>query len=232
MQVHSLPPTWGSLALLCVAAYLVGSIPFGLLVGRLRGLDLRREGSGNIGAANAFRTLGAAGGIAVLVLDYVKGLVPVLLTGTVFPAATVPPPEPCAATASVLVGMMCIVGHNNSLYLRFQGGKGIATTFGVITGLSFWAALTAALVWLLAVIVTRYASVGSLVAMLSIPVTLTFQHAPWQYVIFGTVAFVLACVRHRSNLARLVSGEETRFFGRGSKPSPRVPDHPPESSAP
>lgn len=217
MHVHTLPPTWGTLMLLCAAAYLVGSIPFGLVVGRLAGVDLRREGSGNIGAANAFRTLGPAGGLAVLALDYAKGLLPVLLTEHLFPPPGAGAMPPCSATACVLVGVACIVGHNNSLYLGFRGGKGIATTFGVITGLSFWSALAAAVVWFITVGITRYASVASLAAMLTLPIALAWLHAPWQYIIFGTLAFVLAAVRHKGNLARLVRGEEPPMFGRGRK---------------
>lgn len=206
-----LSATWPSLLLLCAAAFLVGSIPFGLVIGWVaRGVDLRAVGSGNIGAANAFRTLGPALGVTVLLLDAAKGWAPVTLAGTMF-ALLGRAGGPEAATAQVLVGLSAIVGHNNSVYLGFKGGKGIATMFGVLLALSPAATLTAALTWLGALALTRYASVASLAAATSIPVWFMASGAPAPHVYFGVLSCALAFVRHRKNLQNLIQGREPRF---------------------
>lgn len=215
-----LSATWSSLLLICAAAFLIGSIPFGLVVGQLAcGVDLRRIGSGNIGAANAFRTLGPALGVIVLLLDAVKGWVPVTLAGTMF-AMLGGAGGPGAATAQVLVGLSAIVGHNNSIYLGFKGGKGIATMFGVLLAISPTATFTAALTWLAALALTRYASVASLAAATSIPLWFVMNGAPAPHVCFGVLACVLAFVRHRTNLRNLARGREPRF---GAPKPPETP---------
>lgn len=209
-----LSASWPSLLLLCVAAFLVGSIPFGLVVGRLvKGVDLRQVGSGNIGAANAFRTLGPVLGVIVLLLDGLKGYLPVTLTATMF--NLLGGGCPGAATAAVLVGLAAIVGHNNSIYLGFKGGKGIATMFGVLLALSPPATLFAALTWAIVMGVTRYASLSSLSAATSIPLFFMWTQAPRAYVMFGMLACLLAFVRHRSNIRNLMSGRELRLGSSG-----------------
>lgn len=216
--------SWPSLALLCAAAFLVGSIPFGLLVGRvLRGVDLRHVGSGNIGAANAFRSLGPFYGVLVLLLDAVKGFLPVLLAGRMF-ALLSAGQGPAPATAEVWVGLCAIVGHNNSVFLGFKGGKGIATMFGVLLALSPPATLIAALVWGGVIALTRYASVASLAAATSIPLTFMAYGAPTAHVVFGMLACVLAYWRHRGNLANLAQGRELRIGG--AQAAPRETPHP------
>ena len=209
-----LSASWPSLIMLCMAAFLVGSIPFGLVVGQLvKGVDLRKVGSGNIGAANAFRTLGPVLGVGVLLLDALKGYVPVILAGRMFAmfAMFAPQHVPGPHAAEVVVGLCAIIGHNNSIYLGFKGGKGIATMFGVILALSPTATLFAALTWGCVMATTRYASLSSLCAATSIPLYLMFTHAPTAYVMFGMLSCVLAFVRHRTNIQNLVSGRELRF---------------------
>lgn len=210
-----------SLMLLCAAAFLVGSIPFGLVVGRLvKGVDLRQVGSGNIGAANAFRALGPVLGALVLLLDGLKGYLPVKLTGCMFALLAHDGPSPAAA--QVIVGLAAIVGHNNSIYLGFKGGKGIATMFGVLLALSPAATLFAAVTWGLVVGATRYASLGSLSAATSIPLYFIFTRAPVPYVLFGVLACALAFVRHRSNICNLLTGRELRL-GAHVDPDDEVP---------
>ena len=215
-----LAPSWPTLLLLCAAAFLVGSIPFGLVVGRLRGVDLRALGSGNIGAANAFRTLGAGAGLVVLLLDGAKGWGCVTLAGALFALPGASDGAPSPALAQVLVGLSAIVGHNNSIYLGFKGGKGIATMFGVLLALSPTATGVAAVTWLTVLVLTRYASVASLAAAASIPLCFAWHGAPMAWLGFGIVAFVMALVRHRSNLVNLAQGREPRFG---------TPKHPPSS---
>jgi glycerol-3-phosphate acyltransferase PlsY len=188
--------------LLVVAAYVVGAIPFGLLVVRaVTGHDIRKEGSGNIGATNVFRTAGPALGIGVLVLDLLKGLLPVLVARRLgVPPATL-----------VFVGLAAIAGHNWSLFLGGKGGKGIATSYGVLLALSPMAGILAGLIWIAVVVATRYASLASLLGMLAVPVVIGVRREPPAYLAFGIVAVVFAFYRHRANITRLLRGEELRL---------------------
>ena len=190
---------------LIVLAYLIGALPTGLILVRLlRGEDIRRHGSRNIGAANVLRVAGPAVAAAVLLVDVLKGLVPVLLA---LRAGLAP-------WAVVAAGLAAIAGHNWSPFLGFRGGKGIATSFGVLVGLSLPSALVAAGIWLAAVGVTRFSSLGSLLAAVSVPTTLWRLHTPPEYVVFGIVASLFAIYRHRANIQRLVAGTELRITDR------------------
>jgi glycerol-3-phosphate acyltransferase PlsY len=193
-----------TLALL-VLAYFIGALPTGLILVRvLRGEDIRRHGSGNIGTVNVLRVAGPAVAATVLLVDVLKGLIPVLLALR----AGVGP------WAVVACGLAAIAGHNWSVFLGFTGGKGIATSFGVLVGLSAPAAVVAAIVWLIAVAITRFASLGSLLAVVSVPITLWRLRAPPEYVGFGIIAALFALYRHRVNIQRLVAGTELRITDR------------------
>ena len=188
-----------------IVSYLIGAIPTGLIVVRLlTGEDIRRHGSGNIGTVNVLRVAGPATAIVVLAVDIVKGLVPVLLAVRAGAPAWV----------VVLGGLAAIAGHNWSVFLRFQGGKGVATSFGVLLGLSWSAAAVAAAVWIVTVAVTRYASLGSLLAVVSVPITLWRLRQPDEYVSFGVIAALFAIYRHRANLQRLAAGTELHITDR------------------
>lgn len=188
-----------------IGSYLIGAIPTGLIVVRLlSGEDIRRHGSGNIGTVNVLRVAGPATAVVVLAVDIVKGLVPILL------ALRAEAP----AWVVVLGGLAAIAGHNWSIFLGFQGGKGIATSFGVMLGLSWAAAAVAAAVWLVTVAVTRYSSLGSLLAVVSVPITLWRLRQPEEYVSFGVIAALFAIYRHRANLQRLVAGTELHITDR------------------
>lgn len=188
-----------------VVSYLVGAIPTGLIVVRLlTGEDIRRHGSGNIGTVNVLRVAGAGTAAVVLVVDILKGLLPVL-----FAAAMT-----SSAWTVVLAGLAAIAGHNWSVFLKFQGGKGIATSFGVLFGLSWPAAAVAAAVWILTVAITRYSSLGSLLGVVSVPITLWRLRQPEEYVYFGIIAALLAVYRHRANIQRLVAGTELHITDR------------------
>jgi glycerol-3-phosphate acyltransferase PlsY len=199
---------WSYLALL-IAAYLLGSVPYGYLAGRCCGKDLRREGSGNIGATNALRVLGKPWGYAVFFLDFCKGFLPVLIlqmTGV---------PEPLMVGCAVLL----IVGHNFPVWLQFKGGKGIATSAGVILALFPPVVLGSALTgWILLFFATRYVSVASIAAalLISISALVLWWMDALSTLLLG-VAFVLtimALARHRGNIVRLCRGEESKFTGR------------------
>lgn len=195
--------------LLVLGAYVLGSVPTGLwLVRWVRGVDVREHGSGNIGTANVYRVAGPWLGSVVLVADVAKGAVPVLVCRGLDLA-------PGWAVAS---GVASIAGHNWSVFLGFRGGKGIATSFGVLAALSPKAAAVAAALWVTAVAVTRYASVGSVLAMLSVPVSMLLWKEPAAHLAFGVAAALLGLVRHRSNLRRLVEGTELRITDRPKAP--------------
>ncbi len=195
------------MVLLVVLSYLIGAVPTGLVLVRLlRGEDIRRHGSGNIGTVNVLRVAGPATAVTVLIVDILKGLIPVLLAVRFLAA-------PWAVVACALAA---IAGHNWSVFLGFTGGKGIATSFGVLLGLSWPAAVVAGAVWVVVVAITRYASLGSLVAVASVPFTLWRLQQPAEYVAFGVIAAVFAIYRHRGNIQRLVAGTELRITDRGT----------------
>ena len=192
---------------LIALSYLIGAVPTGLLLVRLlKGEDIRQLGSGNIGAVNVLRVAGVGTGIAVLIVDILKGLVPILL-------ATRLGSNPWTV---VLCGIAAIAGHNWSVFLGFQGGKGIATSYGVLIGMSWPAAALAAAVWVAVVAVTRYSSLGSLLSVACVPFVLWWLHQPAEYVYFGILAALFAIYRHRGNIQRLVAGSELRITDRGT----------------
>lgn len=194
-------------------AYVVGATPFGFLAGRLRGLDLRQHGSGNIGATNALRVLGKPVGIAVLVLDMLKGLLPVLLARSVSDSSVI----------HIATALAAILGHNYTFWLGFKGGKGIATTAGAILPIMPWALLVALVTWIAVLLASRYVSVASIAAAIIIPATLLVQSlltGKWDAVILGFALFAasLAIWRHRPNIERLRRGEERRIGTKTTSP--------------
>ncbi|HOB42197.1 MAG TPA: glycerol-3-phosphate 1-O-acyltransferase PlsY [Bacillota bacterium] len=183
-------------------SYVIGSIPFGLLLGTsLVGVDVRKHGSGNIGATNVLRTLGFPFGFVTFLLDASKGLAVVLL-GRALGA------NDWVIAAS---GLAVVAGHNWSIFLGFRGGKGIATTFGFIFAIMPPVGLILAAVWLGLVCAFRYASLGSMVGVAATPIAAYFMGYPSAYVIVCAILAVLAVVRHRSNIERLLSGTENKF---------------------
>lgn len=192
-------------AAVVLLGYVVGAVPTGLLVVRaLTGTDVRRSGSGNIGTVNVLRVAGPAAGALVLAADVAKGALVVLAAR----AAGQPVPVQAAA------GVAAVVGHDWSIFLRLGGGKGVATSVGVLLALSPVAAAVAAGVWVAVVAATRYASAGSLLALAAASVTLLARREPPAHLVAGVLLAVLALWRHRSNLARLRAGTELTLTGR------------------
>ncbi len=196
---------WLNVALV-VAAYLVGSIPSGLLVGRaFRGVDLRDHGSGRTGATNALRTLGPAAGALVLLLDLAKGVLPVILARYLGGGPVV----------EVVAAFAAVVGHNWPLYAGFKGGRGVATSIGAILAMVPLVGFQVVLVGVVVIAVTRYVSLGSLVGAALAPVLLApwvyFQQQPLPYLAFALVGATLVIVQHRDNIARLQAGTERRL---------------------
>lgn len=186
----------------CLAAYLAGSIPFGVLVARARGVDLRAVGSGNIGATNVGRALGRPWAVAVLLLDALKGFAPVFVGARVLHLR----PLPVAAA-----GLCAIVGHMFTLFLRGKGGKGVATSLGVSLALHPVAGLCGFGLYAVAYAATRISSVGSMLGVWSFPAFASLMGGlPRPYLALSLVTSLLVTLRHRENLARLLRGEEKR----------------------
>ncbi|PZR56724.1 MAG: acyl-phosphate glycerol 3-phosphate acyltransferase [Candidatus Meridianibacter frigidus] len=183
----------------CLVAFFFGSIPFGYLIGRVfYGIDIRTQGSGNIGAANALRTMGKTGAAAVLALDALKGFLPVFFSRMFFSD-----PAIHAATASAAV-----LGHCFSPWLAGRGGKGVATSVGAIFALSWAAGIVSAGGWVAGAGATAFSSVGSLLANALAPFTLWYFTRRPAYVAYGVFAAVLIVYTHRENIGRLLHGRE------------------------
>jgi glycerol-3-phosphate acyltransferase PlsY len=195
--------------LTALAAYLLGSIPTGFLVAKARGIDIRTVGSGNIGATNAFRILGRGTGLVVLLADVLKGWTAVQLAAPIL--ARLVPGAP-ADYLRITAGITAILGHNYTCWLGFKGGKGIATSAGVLLALVPWALLIALGIWILMFVLTRYVSVGSVAAAFALPFATWFTtgHDPGLTAVTGALG-VLAIYRHRRNLQRLFQGTENRI---------------------
>jgi glycerol-3-phosphate acyltransferase PlsY len=196
-----------------LGAYLVGGIPFSYLAGRMRGVDLREHGSGNLGASNTYRILGGRIALIVLLLDIAKGLLPVVAARTFDVVGFEPYHQLAAAVGAIL-------GHLFSPYLRFSGGKGIATSAGAFAGLAPWAFACALAVFALVFATRRIVSLGSLAAAITLPLAVyTTQRAglaPVQDTVrWGSVLVMLVViVKHRSNIRRLLAGTEPRLARR------------------
>jgi acyl phosphate:glycerol-3-phosphate acyltransferase len=196
-------------ALVILGGYLLGSMPFGYWVVLLvKGEDIRKVGSGNIGASNVWRTYGRWMGIPIVVLDVAKGFVPALVGALLVGELT-----------AVLAGGAAMLGHWRPLFLRFQkGGKTVATGGGVFLGAAPLLGLIGVAVWVVAFLLTRYASLASIVAAVSLPVLAVLLGEPWPIVVFGAIAAVGVILLHRPNIARLRAGTESRFRLRRTKP--------------
>ncbi len=218
--------------LLLVGAYLVGSIPFGLLVGWLGGVDVRRQGSGNIGATNVGRLLGRRYGVLVFVLDLLKGLGPTLIAGWVLARlwGSQGGSEATRYLCWLGVGAACVIGHNCPVYLRLRGGKGVSTSLGVTLGVYpdlTWPALVALGVWVVVVGISRYVSLGSICAGIALPLAYVVVSAcsgrgvlsgSWPLLLFTLLLAGLVVGSHRSNLGRLLGGTEAKMGGRSEEP--------------
>jgi len=193
--------------------YLLGSIPFGLLVSKMRGIDIRQHGSGNIGATNVLRTLGKKWGFLVFGLDAAKGLIAVLIAKNVLATISSSGAHHLApAQLGIIAALACIIGHNYPVWLRFKGGKGIATSAGVILGLMPLATLTVFLIWNAIFYTTRYVSLASIIAASLLPVAVWAIGRELDAVFWFSLAVAfLAVVRHRANIQRLLAGTENRF---------------------
>ena len=207
-------------ATVAIVAYLLGSIPTGYLAGRAKGIDVRTVGSGNIGATNAFRTLGTVPGILVLLIDGLKGWGAVELSGVISallqPAAK---PDPNVIEYLRIVAASCaILGHNYTCWLKFKGGKGIATSAGVLAALVPLALVISLGTWIIVCIWTRYVSVASIAASAILPFGTWIAGYSYRLIIFTALMAVLAIYKHKGNIQRLLHGTENKL-GKKSPPT-------------
>lgn len=196
---------------IALGAYLIGSIPTGFLVAKMKGIDIRSVGSGNIGATNAMRVLGKPAGIFVLLMDVLKGYAACTWFVTlILNCFTVPSEQ--VETLRIVAGICAVLGHNYTCWLKFKGGKGIATTAGVYLALAPWAVLVALVVFILAALITKYVSVGSIAAAIALPVTVWVMTPHNLFLGIVTTALgVMAIYKHKGNIQRLMTGTENRL---------------------
>jgi len=188
-------------ALLVIFSYLLGSVPSGLIIGKLSGLDVRKAGSGNIGATNVARLLGKTGGLLTLVGDTAKGFIPVLVVQQMGFSYSV----------TALVGVAAFLGHLYPIFLKFKGGKGVATSFGVLLGLAPLATMILLVVFAAVAFTTRIVSLSSMVTAVAAPLVLwLFYYFP-SYVIVTAFMALMIVFRHYANIQRLLNGTEPRF---------------------
>lgn len=193
--------------LIPVIAYFLGSIPFGFLIVKARGADIRTAGSGNIGAANVTRNAGAVAGIFTLLLDAGKGYLAVWIAGRLTTGEI---------KWMMAAAVLAVIGHMFPVWLAFKGGKGVATGLGVFLPICPQAVAAGIVLWILVVAFWRYSSLGSVAAAAAMPIFVYFlyapRHAPPPYVSMGTVLIALLVIaKHRSNIERLIAGEEHRL---------------------
>jgi glycerol-3-phosphate acyltransferase PlsY len=203
-----------------IASYLLGSIPTGFLVGKAKGIDVRKSGSGNIGATNAFRVLGKGAGLFVLVADGLKGWVAVIFI-PVFASVCFAATWLDHATwewLKIVAAISVILGHNYTCWLKFKGGKGIATSAGVLAALVPWAMIVSLATWIIVCLITRYVSLASIAASLILPFAVwAIPSYAWNLVFITALMAALAIYKHKGNIARLLNGTENRL-GRKNVP--------------
>jgi glycerol-3-phosphate acyltransferase PlsY len=197
-----MPTFWQILSI--VAAYLIGAIPFGIIFSRLfSDVDVRTVGSGNIGATNVLRAAGKKAAILTLVADSLKGLLPVLIVRTILQDDM----------TTVLSGAAAVLGHNFPVYLNFKGGKGVATSYGVVFAVAPWTGLFCLAIWLVAALLWRYSSLAALIAFACYPILTVSSttHSSKPYALLSLFIFGMIYYRHRENIKRLLAGVEPKI---------------------
>ncbi len=188
-----------SLLLTSIMSFLLGSVPVGLLVAKIKGVDIRTKGSGNIGATNVMRTVGKKEALITLAGDILKGVVPVFVAWKLFPD-----------TIRVgIVGLAAIAGHDFSIFLKFRGGKGVATSLGVLLAYSPEAALITLVVWVAVFLITKISSLSAILAFVLLPLnTFLIDNSEGKFLI-SLIITTLIVIKHKDNIKRLISGEES-----------------------
>jgi len=189
---------------LFVISFLIGSIPFGYVICRIiKKIDIRKYGSGNIGATNVYRVCGGFLGITVLILDILKGFIPVFISKNIFHFPSL---------ISVITGLLTIFGHIFSIFLKGRGGKGVATSFGVIIGLFPLSALSSFILWFIILLISHIVSVASIIAGFFLPIFIYLFYKDISLTIFGIIILFFIVYTHRENIKRLKKGKENRII--------------------
>lgn len=187
-----------------ICSYLLGSIPFGFIAAkRLKGIDITQHGSGNIGATNIMRSIGAGPAAVVFILDILKGFIPVILVKTLLPAS----PD----WFIVLCGIMAIIGHCLSIFLRFRGGKGAATSLGVIIGLNPLIAVISFGIFIIVLAIFKYVSLASIITAVAVPVLMVLFRQSTAFIIFAAFTGLFVILKHKANIGRLIKGNEAKW---------------------
>ncbi|MBF0215471.1 MAG: glycerol-3-phosphate 1-O-acyltransferase PlsY [Candidatus Omnitrophica bacterium] len=195
-----------------VLAYLLGSLPTAYIFGKtLKNIDIREHGSGNMGATNVFRTVGKTPGLIVLVIDFLKGLLAVTMIPIIL-KRFIPAYAENSAWILILFGVAVICGHVWTIFLNFKGGKGVATTAGVLAGISPLILILCLAVFSTVFYIWRYVSLGSIIAALFLPIFAVIFNNNIYYVLFCSGLTILAIIKHRENIRRLIRGEEKRLI--------------------
>jgi len=198
-------------AAVVIGSYLIGSIPFGLVLGKLKGVDIREYGSGNIGSTNVLRTIGPGAGAVVLICDVLKGAAAVFIARYVIGSHA----------GELAAGFAAVAGHDWSIFIRFRGGRGVATSAGGLFVMAPLAAVGGIAVFVLVIALTRYVSLGSMVGSISgvaiVGALLGLDRVPAEYLIYTGVVVALIVIQHRENISRLLSGSEHKFGQKGEK---------------
>lgn len=197
-------PFWAYILIFAVVAYLIGSIPTGYLIVKAKtGQDIRTIGSGSTGATNVKRVLGKKWFFTVMVLDAIKGMVPVLIAKYLTFGDSL-------GLVAVVSAVMVIIGHSKPLFLGFKGGKSVASGIGTIYALNFYVGLILTVVWSIITYFTKYVSVGSIVALICAPFLMYFLKNPIGYTVYATIAAIYIVYLHRENIKRLLKGTENK----------------------
>ena len=190
------------ISVLCLISYLVGSIPFGVILAKVQHVDIRKQGSGNIGATNVARVLGKKSGLLTLLGDVVKGLLVVLGASQFYDKPLL----------IALAGLMVFLGHLFSIFLKFQGGKGVATSLGLFSYIMPWATLCAVGVFASCLWISGYVSIGLIMAAISLPLFAIYFKLPLPYIYLAVIVGLFTLQRHHGNILRLIEGAETKFL--------------------
>lgn len=197
-------PFWAYILIFAVVAYLIGSIPTGYLIVKAKtGQDIRTIGSGSTGATNVKRVLGKKWFFTVMVLDAIKGMVPVLIAKYLTFGDSL-------GLVAVVSAVMVIIGHSKPLFLGFKGGKSVASGIGTIYALNFYVGLILTVVWSIITYFTKYVSVGSIIALICAPFLMFFLKNPIGYTVYATIAAIYIVYLHRENIKRLLKGTENK----------------------
>jgi glycerol-3-phosphate acyltransferase PlsY len=191
--------------------YFIGSIPFGIIVSRLFGIDIRKVGSGNIGATNIYRALGPAPASLVFILDLLKGTVSIYFAQFILPSS---PAFVLKELIIVISGLAAVIGHMYPIYLGFKGGKGAATSLGILLGIAPDLFIIALIYVALAIAVTRYVSVASFTGVILLSILMVAFHKPVEYSFATVIVAILIIYKHIPNIKRLLSGTEPKIWGR------------------